>query len=54
MKGRGCGSVGRALAFVTKDLRFESGHMQFLFTFNWNEKTKIKEKEARICYFLKM
>ena len=49
--GSGCGSVGRAVAFDTRDLRFESSHRRI---FKWNiwlpiaksiEKTKIKEKK---------
>ena len=48
-KGSGCGSVGRAVAFDTRDLRFESSHQQIfikhLFTVNCVEKTKIKKKE---------
>ena len=34
-KGSGCGSVGRAVAFDTRDPRFESSHWQkFIYTLN--------------------
>ena len=48
--GSGCGSVGRAVASDTKGPRFESGHRQtfyYLFTINWIEKTKTKDKRGR-------
>ena len=48
--GSGCGSVGRAVAFDTRDPRFDSSHQQtfikHLFNVNCVEKTKIKKKEA--------
>ena len=46
----GCGSVGRAVAFNTRGLRFDSSHRQnfieHLFIINCIEKTKINKKEA--------
>ena len=48
-EGSGCGSVGRAVASDTRDLRFETSHWQDfimnIFTVTV-EKTKIKKKEA--------
>ena len=46
-----CGSVGRAIAFYTRDPQFESSHWQtlyYIFTLNCFEKTKIKEKVSGI------
>ena len=47
--------VGRAVAFITRDLLFESSHSQtyieHLFTINCVEKTKIKKKDAGNCPF---
>ena len=48
--GSGCGSVARAVASDTRDARFESSRRQtfieYLFTVNCLEKTKIKKKDA--------
>ena len=45
--GRGCGSVGRAVAPNTRDARFETGHRQnFIYLLNNKtiKETKIKEE----------
>ena len=51
LPGSGCGSVGRAVTFNTRGLRFESSHRQnlywtfvCLFTINCIEKTKINKR----------
>ena len=56
LDGSGCGSVGRAVASDTRDLRFESCHRQ---TFLWKIcqlstllKTKIKKKRPGMPHFL--
>ena len=46
LEGSGCGTVGRAGAFNTRDPRLESSHWQFLFSVNRIEMTKIREKVA--------
>ena len=49
--GSGCGSVGRAVTSKTRGPLFKSSHWQTLynlFTVNFTEKTKIKEKEVGI------
>ena len=50
-KGSGCGSVGRAVSSGTRGPLFKSIHWQnlywTLFTVNFKEKKKTKEKEAR-------
>ena len=46
-EGSGCGSVGRVVAFDTRDPQFESSHQQNLFTLNSIEKAKRKEKRGR-------
>ena len=51
MRGSGGGSVGRAVASDVRGPRFESSHRQtflsdiYLFTINYIEKTKNKEKK---------
>jgi len=47
--GRGCSTVGRAVASNTCDLQFESHHRQFLFTLSCMGKLKIK-KRPRIAH----
>ena len=48
-KDSGCGTLGRAIASYTRDLRFESQHPQkFISQFYTIEKTKIKIKKAGI------
>ena len=44
LKGRGCGSVGRAVASGSRDSQFESSPWQILFAINRIEKTEIKKK----------
>ena len=60
LRGSGCGSVGRAVAFDTRCPRFKSSHRQkFIYTLNicllstvyWKDENK--EKEARNGPFLK-
>ena len=52
--GKGCGSVGRAVAFDTRGPRFESSHfIEHLFTVNCIEKTKIKKKRQGMAHFKK-
>ena len=56
LKGSGCDSVGRAVAFDTRGPQFESSHRQtlyYLYTVNCIEKTKIKKKEVGNRPFLK-
>ena len=54
--GSGCGSVGRAVASVTRGPRFESSHRQtfildiYLFPVNFIEKTKIKKKRQGMAH----
>ena len=54
--GSGCGSVGRAAAFDTRDPRFESSLRQtlikHLFFVNCVEKMKIKKKRPGMAHFL--
>ena len=45
--GSGCGSVGRAVAFDTRCPRFQSSHIERLFTVNCVEKTKINKQRGR-------
>ena len=53
--GSGCGSVGRAVAFDTRDPRFDSSHWQnfieHLFIINCIEKTKINKKRLGMAHF---
>ena len=55
--GSGCGSVGRAVTFNTRDPRFDSSHPQnfieHLFIINCIEKTKINKKRPGVAHFLK-
>ena len=56
MLGSCCGSVGRAVAFDTRGLRFKSSHWQklnicLLSTGYWKDKNK--EKEAGMAHFFK-
>ena len=44
--GRGCGSAGRAVAYDTKDLRFESRHWQNFIYQLYNRKDENELKEA--------
>ena len=58
MLGRGCGSVGRAIASNSRGPRFESSHL-LDFTFNIycqlsTEKTKIKKKRPGMAHFLEL
>ena len=46
-KGSGGGSVGRAVASDTRDLRFESQAKFYLPILHLNRKDENKEKEAR-------
>ena len=51
----GCGSVGRAVAFDTRGLQFDSSHRQnfieHLFIINCIEKTKINKKRLGMAHF---
>ena len=53
----GCCSVGGAVAFNTRGLRFDSSHRQnfieHLFIINCIEKTKINKKRLGMAHFLK-
>ena len=55
--GSGCGSVGRAVAYNTRGLRFDSSHWQnfieHLFIINCIEKKKINKKAGNGPLFLK-
>ena len=55
--GSGCGSVGRAVVFDTRGLRFDSSHRQnfieHLFIINCIEKTKINKKRPGMAHFKK-
>ena len=55
--GSDCGSVGRAVAFDTRGLRFDSSHRQnfieHLFIISCIEKTKINKKRPGMAHFLK-
>ena len=44
--GSGCGSVGRAVASITRDPRFESRHRHNCINQLYNRKHQNKEKEA--------
>ena len=44
--GSGCGSVGRAVASDTRDLRFKSRHWQNFIYQLYNRKDENKEKDA--------
>ena len=46
VRGSGCGSVGRAVAFDTRDPQFESRHRQNFIYQLYNRKDENKEKEA--------
>ena len=46
--GCGCGSVGRAVAYDTRDLRFKCRHRQNFIYRLYNRKDENKEKEAGI------
>ena len=46
----GCGSVGRAVASVTRGPRFKSSHRLNVFTINSIEKTKIKKKRSGMAH----
>ena len=50
MSPLGRGSVGRAVAYKTRNPWFESVRRQILFHFNCIEKTKIMKKESGIWY----
>ena len=54
--GSGCGSVGRAVAFDTRGLRFDSSHRQnfieHLFINSCIEKTKINKKRPGMAHYL--
>ena len=56
MPGSGCGSVGGAVAYDTRDPRFESSHrLNFFhaFTINCIEKTKIKKRPGMAHFVFK-
>ena len=57
MKGSGCGSVGRTVAFDTRGPQFNSSHRQnfieHLFIINCIEKTKINKKRPGMAHFFK-
>ena len=51
LSGSGCGSVGRAVASVTRGLWFESSHRHiYLPIANCIEKTKIKKKRPEMAH----
>ena len=54
MQGSGCGSVGSAVAFNSRDPRFESRHWENFIDQLYNRKDKNKEKEAGNLLFLRL
>ena len=61
VQGSGCGSGGKAIAFDTRGLQFDSSHQQnftehlfvYFFIINCIEKTKINKKRPGMDHFFK-
>ena len=47
-----CGSVGRAVAFETRNLRFKCNHGHILFTNNVIEKMNLNKKRHEMAHLL--